>query len=318
MAPRVWVVCLVVAAVGCDHFAASDFSGSRVQLTVSGAGPTPAGSHLELWARDGAHDIVRLLAGSAPDHCDDGAATCTFWPTLSAYTIVGAVDLGDPCMIDDAGNLLWSPAAQPGPSDGDKALQAKAVEKRVHELTDLQPRPLLAMASFDDAAAAHPVRAPDRAGCDELKPRACIPDDATAATRLSQCLAFWQASPFAYTGNPLQLTRPVHGTLFGMLDFTSLTPAQTLGGIQVVSDFALHDLRELWLTQTTATVAALDADQLDCATSPGTCRGALFLQGDAGSPQNGIFRFDLSSPPPSTVTGTASVLTRLDEDPVQF
>jgi hypothetical protein len=309
-----------LAAGGCEHFAVNPFAGSKIQLTMTGADPTPPGHHLELWARNGDQDIVRLLAGSAPDSCLNNANACTnsagYSPTLSGYAIVSAVDIGDPCMIDGTGNLLWSPDAQSGATDADRLLQAQAVEKRIHELTDLQPKPLLALVSYDDGAAQRPVRAPDQPSCTKLgKP--CIPDDATAPTRLGACLAFWSQSPFAYTGSPLQLTRPVHGTLFGMLDFASITPAQTLGGIQVISDFALRDLRELWFTEPTAKVATLDPDQIDCKAAPDTCRGALFLQGNAGPAQNGIFRFDLSSPQ-GTVSGTASVLTRLDEDPVQF
>ena len=312
----------LIASAGCDRLSVSPFGGAKIQLTLTGGKPTPAGEHLELWARDGEHDIVRLLAGPAADACLGAQTPCTnaagYAPTLSAYVIAAAVDFNDPCMIDGAGNLLWKPGAQVGPSDAERTLQAKSVETRIHQLTDLQPIPLYAFTSYDDGAAARPVRATDAAACAKLASAPCIADAAVAADRLTACQAFWRASPFAYTGNPLQLTKPVHGQLFGMLDFVSLAPAQSLGGILIITDFALRDLRELWITEATGKVAALDPNAIDCKTTPDTCRGALLVQGDAGTPERGIFRFDLASPPPATLSGTASVLTRLNEDPVQF
>jgi hypothetical protein len=297
-------------AGACDRFNVVPFAGAKIQLTIAGAHLTPAGQHLELWARDGDEDIVRVVAGSAQDTQVDPQGIA---PTRQGvYIIRQAVDLADPCMIDGAGQLLWQPDAQPGcgpnpPSGCDdatqKMLQAKAVEMRVHELTDLPATPLLALVSYDDAAGQPPM----------------VAAGASAAERLTACQTWWISSPFAYDGNPLDLTAPVHGTAFGMLDFTAVAPlpTQVLGGIQVITDFALRDLRELWLTQPQATVMALDPDQIDCAGHPTTCRGPLLLQGPAGANDRGIFRFPLASPDP-TVSGTAAVYTALDQDPVMF
>jgi hypothetical protein len=301
-------VALLVGA--CDRFNVVPFAGAKIQLTIAGARVTPAGQHLELWARDGDETLVRVVAGSATDGQVDPQGIA---PTRQGvYVIRQAVDIADPCMIDGAGHLLWQPDAQPGcgasPPAGcddasEKMLQAKAVETRIHQLTDLPSSPLLALVSYDDAAAQPPT----------------VAATASAADRLFACQTWWLSSPFAYDGNPLDLTAPVHGTEFGMLDFTAVAPlpTQVLGGMQVITDFALHDLRELWFTQPQATVNALDPDQIDCAAHPTTCRGPILLQGPAGTSDRGIFRFPLASPLP-TVSGTAAVYTALDQDPVMF
>jgi hypothetical protein len=278
---------------------------------LGGARATPAGQHLELWARDGDQDLVRVVAGvGVPDGDIDPQGIAP--RKQGVYQIRQAVDIADPCMIDGQGHLLWKPDAQAGcgpspPAGCDDAsqrmLQAMSVETRIHELTDLPATPLFALVSYDDAAAAPPM----------------VAADAAPADRLSACQSYWLDSPFAYDGNPLELTAPLHGILYGMVDFTSIAPlpTQVVGGIQVITDFALRDLRELWFTQTTATVDALDPDQIDCVAHPDTCRGAILLQGAAGSPDRGLYRFLLASPTPTT-SGTAAVYTNLDQDPVQF
>ena len=314
-----------VAAAGCDYFRAYPFSGSYIQLTVSGARPTAAGHHLELWARDGQSSIIRLLAtppdvvlGGNGQTQDSETSPQGLAPGQVAYQIVQAVDGNDPCMIDAQGNLLTSPdAIRPDETEPQGDLGAKSVLQRIDQLTN-EGAVLFALVGYDDNTPNKPV----------LDPMATTP-----AMRLMACNGYWTAqanqaknlpaaSPgAAYTGNPLQLTAPVHGELFGMLNFQAVPPApsQILGGIQVVSNFALHDLREIWLTDTAATVSALDPTVTDC-TGKGsaTCRGDVILQGNAGAPDNGVFRMELTSPSGASVSGSAAVYTRLDEDPVQL
>jgi hypothetical protein len=308
-------LCLALATAACDHFVVSDFAGSRLVLTIHGASATPAGQHLELWARtdDGlGNDLVTRLLFEVPPDLSIGQTG--YSAQASAYTIAQTVDINDPCMIDDNGNLLWKPEAQTG-SDADKMHQAMSVEQRIHQLTDLPASPLLALVSYDDAAASERPQQKDPNGAHYIAP------DADAPTRLDRCKnVFWARSPhYAYTGNPNQLTAPVHGQLFGMLDFQNVAPQppQIVGGINIETRFGLHDLREIWFTQTPATVEMVDPKELDCAAHPQSCRGTLLLQGDAGTPNKGIYHFELSSPL-TGVSGSAAVYTRLDEDSVQF
>ncbi len=304
----VLLLSFAVAAGGCDHFQANPFAGSRMQITMSGARPTPAGQHLELWARDGANTIVRVLSGSVPDNL---TAPNGLGPGQVAYTIVPTVEADDPCMIDRNGHLLTDPAAvRTGETDPQGDAGAMAVKTRIDQLTK-GAAPMLSLVGYDDQTPKRPT----------------IPADAAPADRLAMCLAWWGRPSFdspptsgRYTGDPLQLTSPVNGELFGMLDYQAIAPApgQIVGGIQIISDFSLHDLRELWFTQTAATVEMVDPDVVDCAAHADTCRGGVFLQGTAGPSDRGIFRMELSAPGGGPQSGSASVYTRLDEDPVQF
>lgn len=123
-------------------------------------------------------------------------------------------------------------------------------------------------------------------------------------------------SYYFYAGNPLQLTAPRYGNFLGTIDYVS--SVQLLGGFQIVANYSLRDLRELWVTQTAARVDTLDINEVDCRSKPDTCRGRVILSGTVvGRSERGVFYLNLTSPVPG-VAGSASVLTRLDEDPVQF
>ena len=291
----VGLLLVVVALASCD-LVVTDFGGSKVYVTMSGAHPTPVGSHLELWARNGADEIIRMQ----PD-------------PSSAYTIVPAVDITDPCMVDTGADhdgsyeLIWKPAAQPGPSDTDKVAQALAVEDRIHELTDLQPTPMYALVPYDDLSYTLPsvcaasqkvakdplAKPPDRVpvNCttnDDCavgfcgKP--CLPTESCQSVcvkrreycnclwNVGTCNTDWSKTPVPapcpssasssqiYTGDPRQLTKPIHGTFYGAVDFLSVKPSQISGGMTIETPFAIRDVQELWWTQTTATLAKIDPD----------------------------------------------------------
>jgi hypothetical protein len=92
------------ASAGCDSLAVNPFSGTLMEMRLQGVAVTPPGQHLELWARDGYDDILRINP---------------FYDEASNKTSYGqfirqAISLDDPCLIDDAGNLLTSAAAYPG------------------------------------------------------------------------------------------------------------------------------------------------------------------------------------------------------------
>src|SRR5438094_6782324 len=96
---RGWARLLVVpllAGAGCD-LTVHPFAGTVIQMTIAGvSGESPPGTHLELWARDKYDDVVRI----------DGEAAGG--PSFG-IAVRKAVTMGDPCMIDDKGNLLTKP-----------------------------------------------------------------------------------------------------------------------------------------------------------------------------------------------------------------
>lgn len=308
----------VSAASGCDHFRVEPFHGSKILMTLSGLPTTAPGHHVELWARespDGSLEhqyIDRLLAADGsrrPDgHPCGKDETCV----PAAYAIAPAVafsgsgesfQLTDGCMIDAAGHLLWQPEASPREGDAPQGeLGAKAVLRRIHQLTDGAASPLLALVSIDDHEGERPA-------VDESQP---------PAERLAACQKFWGASPWAYSGNPFQLTAPVHGQMYGPLDFTSVDPPQILGGIAITSDWALHDAVELWLTDSAASIADLDPSEIDCATRADTCRGRVLLDGAASPGGRNAIHFELSSPSSASAGGSATIQVRLDEDAQPF
>lgn len=275
---------------GCD-LAVPAFRGTRVAMTLNNLSPTPAGDHLELWVREGQESIVRLDAGPGV-----------------AYAIAPVVSFTDPCAIDNQGNLVWTPEAQrdcfghPCVDDAERQRAAAAIELRMRQLIEFQA-PILAFTHWDDAAAGRPAF------------------DATlpAAVRLTQCRDYWARSPSAYSGNPIQLTAPIHGEFLGALDFVSTgETGQLAGGIQFSTDYELRDVRELWLTETAARVEDVDPDQIDCQASPTTCRGRLVVQGNRQVVGRGTVHFELVAPSGASGGGSATVYTSLAEDPVQF
>ena len=335
------------ACAGCDHFRVESFHGSKVLLTLSGARPTAPGRHVELWAGEsrgpGDERFVRLqVSGRRFDGspcakgevCPDSAYVITQAVGYSGSMLGGDFQLTDGCMIDALGNLQWSPEAQPDlpppacncqpagvmprsqASEPDLSHSAgpqgepgvKAVMRRIHQITDGTPSPLLVLASWDDGSA---------------KRRPGVIDDKVAnpRDRLQQCCDYWCDSPFAYSGNVFQTTAPVHGSMYGTLEFQSVTPAQLLGGISLSVDYALDDVVQLWLTDTGATIAGLDPQQYDCVGHADTCRGAVLVDGKPSKVESGgrgVRHFDLVSPTPGGPSGTAVVQFRLDEDPQPF
>jgi hypothetical protein len=269
------------------------FRGARIALTLANLPATLPGEHLELWAREGDTNIVRLNVGPGV-----------------AYTIAPIVSFADPCAIDDQGNLLWTPAAQrdcfgrPCADDAERQRASEAVTLRMRQLIEFQT-PLLVFTEWDDAATGRPVFP---AG-----------EEPTAAERLAQCRAYWERSPSAYSGNPFQLTAPIHGTFLGTLDFVSTTETgQIAGGIQLDTEYSLRDVRELWLTETAARVVDVNPDEIDCQARPTTCRGSILVQGNRQAVGRETVHFELAAPQGAQGSGSATVFTTLGEDPVPF
>src|SRR5262249_184161 len=78
----------LVPSLGCDELTVRSFSGATLQFTISVPGATPAGTHLEVWARDSSNSILRL----APFY-DQNA-----YKTTPGLIVRQAISLDSPCM----------------------------------------------------------------------------------------------------------------------------------------------------------------------------------------------------------------------------
>lgn len=335
-----------LAGGGCDRLTVESFHGSRVLMTLAGfSSPTPEGNHVEIWARSVApggtiSTTARVLASEGGLEADGAkcrqpeawnkekrfAAACVPLPTgttrncgKQAFRLVPALGpfhlenghaiLDDPCAIDEAGNLMWDKKAlDPATGQPQGDLAAKALQKHIDDLLLNQP-PLLALVPWDDDVdkAAVPLR-------EALKD----PSKVDAGGRLCACRNYWYASAAAYTPNPRQLTAPLHGNLLGVVDYVTLQPPQSFGGISFPSDWALQNAVEFWITETTALVNELSPTSIDCATSSKTCRGRVLLDGNGVSTGPGTTHFELRSPDNPNISGSALIEFNLDKDPNQF
>jgi len=284
----------LVASLGCDALTVRTFAGTVMQFTITGVSATtiPANQHLELWARTQYDDIVRI----------EGYYDLANGKSSPGYMIRQAISLNDPCMIDGYyfennpnGNLLTTAAAYPSSTTAGGVLQtpdqlAQQVVDRIHQLTDPPGAtgPLLAILPFDPNVP--PV----------------VPPSASSAERKAACDAYTSQSPITYVGNPFQITAPLRGYVYGFAKFVSVTPPANYDGFRIDTPTNLKVVREIFFTVEGPTVDPLN-------------RGPLFLISQMTQGGVDVVHFDLKSPDPmGTATGTAALLTDLDEDPVQF
>jgi hypothetical protein len=328
------VAVLLALVPACDHFRVESFHGAKVLLDVEAASPTAAGHHVEIWVRDAADDtaagqnVVRLLASDGDilgPVCDPKQGPCTrvawaFVPVLGPWKVVIGDDghphaeLQDGCMIDENGNVVWSPdaldpatgqpqSAQPTLTFDDKVKSNWTLQKRIDELTINTA--MVAMVPWDDHSG-------------DMRPTLADTPD----TRKAACHALWRISPAIYSGNPRQTTAPVHGALAGVSYYLSTGPPQILGGIAFSTAWSLPNPKELWLTDTAATVDMVDPAAYDCGVSPTTCRGTVMVDGTATTPGRGAVHFELRAPfvpgPFASLSGSATLEIALDETPAQF
>lgn len=273
---------LVALSVGCDALTARPFAGAIVQGTFAGMGETPAGQHLELWARDQYNDIIRIN----PFYKEAD------YKTSYGLMIRKAITLDDPCMIDDKGNLLTTAAAYPSSVTvaGVTQTPAEQAQQIVDRINQLNPPtgPLLAVLPYDPT------------------PPPTIPANATPDERLMACQMYTSASDLTYVPNPYQITAPAHGTVYGFVGFVSLTPPANYDGYRLDTPVSLKGLQELFYT-----VEGPNVDPLN--------RGPLFMTSTLTPGGRDVLHFDLvHADPNGTASGTATVYTNLDEDPVQF
>jgi hypothetical protein len=288
----------LAASAGCDALTVRSFAGTVSEMTINATGITattiPPGQHLELWARTQYNDIVRV-----PGYYD-------LQKGLSAFGLMlrPAITLDDPCMIDTyygdktgPGNLLTSPDAYPASVTQGGATQtnvelAQQVIQYIHQVTDNSSiqtgGPLLAILPYDP----------------NVEPS--IPAGATPADRKAACNQYIAMSDLTYIPNPYQITAPLHGFVYGFVEFTTLTPVQSYNGFRIDSPLNLKGVQEVFFTVENDAVDPLN-------------RGPLFLISQLTQGGRDVVHFDLVDAVPSGPhTGTALLEVGLDEDPVQF
>ena len=271
----------LLPSLGCDALTVRPFAGTVSQLTLSGAQVTPPGQHIELWARDQYNDIIRLN----PYYDETNALT------TPGIMIRVAMPLDSPCMIDAKGNLLTSAAAYPtsvtiGGVTSTPDEQAAAVVQRINQLNPSAPGPLLAIIPWDTT------------------PDVVVAPNATPDERLAACTAYEKASPNTYVPNPLQVTAPLHGSVYGFVSFSTNVPPANYDGYRLDMPVSLKGIQELFFT--------IEGNSVDP-----NARGPLYLVSTRTPGGNDAVHFDLTPPPGSmaTVAGTAALFVNLDQAP---
>ena len=175
------------------------------------------------------------------------------------------------------------------------AEQAQQVLDRIAQLGAGTGGPLLAILPFDPT----PVPTIDPAATPEERRAAC--DAYKMGTP-----GFPNSSDLTYVSNPYQVTSPLNGTVYGFVDFTSLTPPANYDGLRIDTPLNLKGVREIFFT--------VEGDTVDPKN-----RGPLFLVSTPTPGGRDVVHFDLTSADPTVaVSGTAALYVDLDQDPVQF
>lgn len=290
---RLMLLLAWVAVAGCS-LEATPFAGTVIQLTLENTNLSHSGQHFELWAHRSSVGVVRLQTlYDAPDP-NNPKQTIALNPY--GFMVRPAISLADPCMIDDAGNLLTSAAAYPDTITVEgvrqsPAEQAAATIARVAQITaatdcdgatpphcGIQGATLHAVLPYTDA----------------LPPT--LPFDTAPADRLAACQAYWQDS-LAYTPNPMQLTAPLHGTVYGFPAYITFTPTAGYDGVRLDTPTNLSDIDQFWITLESH---PFDPDHI----------GPVYLAGTRDRGGNDVIHFALSPPPGSDFSdsGTAAMI----------
>ncbi len=284
----------LVATLGCDELSVHSFAGATLQFTIAVPGTTPAGQHLEVWARNANNDIIRL------DPFYDQNA----YKTTPGLVIRQAISATDPCMTDDKGNLLTSADAYPGPVKSGTVTQspdqqAQQVQQRIAQLNQ-GGLSLNAILPWDRVC----TNPDDNNSCVSNAPP-MVPMDPTPEQRKAACDVY-RASELAYVPNPLQITAPLHGAVYGFANFTTSQPPTNYNGFRLDTKVSLKGLQEIFFT--------IEDDSVDA-----TMRGPLYLVSKRVPGGVDVLQFQLTDPTNSNgASGAVAVYTDLDEDPVQF
>lgn len=277
---RAWLL-PVALYCGCDALTVRAFGGSVLQLTLEQIGPTATGQHLELWAVLADDLVVRLAAYSDP-----ARQRATF-----GLAIRPAIAPDSPCMINESGYLLTDSRAYTDTVSGEGVpqspeQQAAQVRQRIAQLRDAAGAPPLAVLPFDST------------------PDPVLSSDAAPEVRRAACASF-ESSPLSYVPNPLQLTAPLHGAIYGFVGFTAAVPPVSYDGIRLDLPRSLAGLRGLIVTR----------ESEDDPLGP----GPAYLQSRAIPGGREVLHFALEAAAPNdSAHGAATLLFGLDRDPVQF
>jgi len=272
----------LATSLGCDALGANAFAGTIMQLTVANASVTPPGQHLELWARDQFDDIIRIR----PFYDE------TNFETTFGLMVRQAISLDDPCLIDAEGHLLTDASAYPGPVTiagvtQSPAQQAKQVVDRINQLAPPGQTPLLAVLPYD------PNTPPT------------LPAGTAPADRLAACTAYRNKGPLTYIANPLQITAPAHGTVYGFIRFISVSPAEDYDGFRLDTPINLAGVQEIFFTTETDNV---DPNH----------RGPLYLTSMRTTSGREVVHFELvHADAGGTESGGAALYVNLDQDSTQ-
>ncbi|HEX8952549.1 MAG TPA: hypothetical protein VF945_11925 [Polyangia bacterium] len=299
---------LALSAVGCDSLAAKTYAGTVIEMAIEGAPPTPAGQHLELWARDSYNDILRVDA-----LWDEANHRSSF-----GLQIRDAIDLDDPCIIvsdpsaPTYGELLVMPSAYPATVTINgiaqtPTQQAQQVRNRIAQVTS-SDHCLGDLFSPGQRFCGHQAATLLAVIPADATPPPTVAADAPAAERAAICQAYWSASPLAYTPNPAQLTAPLHGSVYGFIGYTTTSPPAGYDGVRLDSPTHLRGIEELWLTTESVPMAAVDARS----------EGALLLDGAPTPGGRDVVHFDLRSLSAQPISGTAALYVGLDDNSFGF
>ena len=129
--------------------------------------------------------------------------------------------------------------------------------------------PLLAVLPFDPT----PAAAHSRVG--DARRAARRP-----ATRTYTGDAGFRIGCLTYVGNPYQVTAPLHGTVYGFVDFASLVPPANYDGFRIDTPINLKGVQEIFFTVEGDTVDPLN-------------RGPLFLTSKLTPGGRDVVHFDL-------------------------
>jgi hypothetical protein len=224
---RLMMAVFAMAIGGCS-LDVTPFVGTTIVLDIAGASATRPGEHLELWGRNNNNDIFRVSYRLQDNE-------------LRGFSIRPALQLEDPCSINDTGYLLTDSRAYPMSqlwggvvqTPEEQAIQALTRIKQLTSVADggIQPSTLLAMTPYDET------------------PPPMLSANVTGAERHVACQAYWAASPYSYSGNPFSWGAPLHGSILGAIDYTTSLPQQRFSDIALTSPFDLRDLVEVWFTR---------------------------------------------------------------------
>ena len=205
-----------------------------------------------------------------------------------------AISLDDPCIIDAAGHLLTDASAYPTTVTTAGVTQTPAEQ-----------------ALAGRAAHRRSSRRADRRRCWRCCPG--IRRRRRRCRRTRRPTSGWPRAPTtsdasdrAYVANPLQITAPAHGAVFGFIRFISTAPAENYDGFRLDTPINLEGVQEIFFTR--------EGDDVDP-----NHRGPLFLTSHAraGRSRRRALRADPRRPN-GTESGGASLYVDLDSDPDSF